>query len=109
MKANQINADTERKIALKADLRELERAVPQRLEDLLRGLNSQIADIKMEVARTATKEEFQVLAMNKVSLVGVITCRCKIELNNTLDYQKKSLPSFNHVTNPAQSFPHIAY
>jgi hypothetical protein len=62
-----VRADTERQLAIKADKRDVETAVPMRMEDLLRTLNGEIKDMKVDLARKATKEEFHVLATEKVS------------------------------------------
>lgn len=51
------HADLERKISTKADLRDVELAVPENLEKLYRGLYSSVEDMKLSVVRMATKEE----------------------------------------------------
>jgi hypothetical protein len=60
-----LTQDTERKLAVKADKREMETVIPQRLEDLYRNLNAKYQDIKIEVAKTATKEELMAIAQAK--------------------------------------------
>lgn len=61
-----VQGDTERKLAIKADKREMETVIPQRLEDLYRNMNSKYHDLKLEVAKTATKEDVLALAQAKV-------------------------------------------
>ncbi len=59
--------DTERKLALKADLRFVESCVPTRLEDLYRSINSKLNDLKVDIAQCASKEALNNLAHSKVS------------------------------------------
>lgn len=61
-----MSADFERKISLKIDKSEVESVIPQKLEDLYRNINGKYHELKLEVQRTATKEELLVLAQNKV-------------------------------------------
>ncbi len=61
-----LTQDTERKLSIKADKREMETVIPQRLEDLYRNLNNKYHEIKVEVAKTATKEELIAIAQAKV-------------------------------------------
>ena len=68
--ANNIT-DFDRKIDLKADIRYVENALPERLENLYRTMNVKINDMKVDLAKTATKEEFQALANQKVSKLVV--------------------------------------
>ena len=63
--------DFDRRIELKADIRYVDNALPQRLEDLYRTMNVKLNDMKVDIARSATKEEFQALANQKVTLVTV--------------------------------------
>ena len=63
---NNLAADVERKLALKADHNEVNTCIPQRLEDLYRNMNIKINEMKVDIARCATKDDFQVLANNKV-------------------------------------------
>lgn len=58
--------DFERKIEMKADIKYVDNALPQRLEDLYRTMNVKLNDMKVDIARSATKEEFQALANQKV-------------------------------------------
>jgi predicted metal-dependent hydrolase len=62
-----VTEDTERKLTIKADKREMETVIPQRLEDLYRTLNRKVQDLKVDVARTATKEELIAIAQTKVT------------------------------------------
>lgn len=61
-----VQGDIERKMAIKADKRDMETLIPQRLEDLYRNMNSKYHDLKLEVAKTATKEDVLALAQAKV-------------------------------------------
>lgn len=63
---NSVLVDMDRKLAIKADQHLVETCIPVRMEDLYRSLNSKVVDLKAEVARSATKEEFQILANTKV-------------------------------------------
>lgn len=62
----QINTDVDRKLAVKADKREMETVIPQRLEDLYRNMNSKYHDLKLDVSKLASKEELNVVAQAKV-------------------------------------------
>jgi hypothetical protein len=44
----------------------VDRVLPQRIEDIMRTFTVQLADMKIELGRTATKEEFHLLATTKV-------------------------------------------
>jgi hypothetical protein len=61
-------SDFERKIELKADIRYVDNALPERLENLYRTMNVKLNDMKVDIAKSATKEEFQALANQKVSM-----------------------------------------
>jgi hypothetical protein len=63
--ANTIS-DFERKIDVKADIKYVDSMLPQRLENLYRSMNVKLNDMKVDIAKSATKEEFQALANVKV-------------------------------------------
>lgn len=71
-----VTEDTERKLTIKADKREMETVIPQRLEDLYRTLNRKVQDLKVDVrtARTATKEELIAIAQTKVTPSSLLVC-----------------------------------
>lgn len=66
----QVAADTDRKLDLKADTRYVNTALPERLENLYRDMNNKMNDMAVALNRTATKEEFQALANEKVELLN---------------------------------------
>jgi hypothetical protein len=63
-----LSGEVNRKLDAKADHREVETVIPQRLEDLYRSIHNTVTDLKLEMARKATKEEFHELATSKVIL-----------------------------------------
>ena len=63
---NGLSSDLDRKMALKADAQVVERVLPARVEEIIRTFNIQLADMKIELGRTASKEEFHRLATQKV-------------------------------------------
>lgn len=56
------------KLAVKADLREVERSVPQKVDEVYRLLMGEVKAMQKDLARTATKEEFHVLLASKVDI-----------------------------------------
>jgi hypothetical protein len=62
-----LNTDIDRKLVLKADQHEMETCIPQRIEDLYRGMHTKINDMRVDLAAAATREQFQILNNNKVS------------------------------------------
>lgn len=54
------------KIELKADLREVERSVPQKVDEVYRALMGEVSALQKDLHRAATKEEFHVLLASKV-------------------------------------------
>ncbi len=63
-----LSQDTDRKLQIKADKREMETVIPQRLEDLYRNLNTKYQEVKIDVAKAATKEELIAVAQSKVCI-----------------------------------------
>jgi hypothetical protein len=55
------------KLAVKADLREVERSVPQKVDEVYRSLMGEVKSLQKDISRAATKEEFHVLLASKVS------------------------------------------
>ena len=73
-----INIETERKLEQKADHKEVETVIPQRLEDLYRNIHNHVTDLKFEMSKKSTKEEFHELATKKVGKInqqGINTCQ----------------------------------
>jgi glucose-6-phosphate isomerase len=64
-----LNEDMERKLQVKADKREVETVIPQRLEDVYRNLHTKYHDLKTEVTRLATKEELSLVIQSKVKTI----------------------------------------
>jgi hypothetical protein len=60
-------SDFERKLETKADVRYVDNALPERLENLYRTMNVKINDMKVDISKAATKDEFLALANQKVS------------------------------------------
>lgn len=60
-----LTTDLDNRLVMKADKRDVENALPQRLEDLYRNIYSKVQDMKMEIARCATKEDLVELANTK--------------------------------------------
>lgn len=60
-------ADFDRKLEVKADTRYVENALPERLENLYRTMNVKINDMRVDISKAATKEEFLALANQKVT------------------------------------------
>ena len=58
--------ETDRKLALKPDHRDIELSVPARLDDAYRQLQTNVQEIKYDMLNKATKEDLKVLASNKV-------------------------------------------
>jgi hypothetical protein len=56
------------KLATKADLREVDRAVPQKVDEVYRQLMTHLSSMQKDIGRAATKEEFHVLLATKVSI-----------------------------------------
>jgi uncharacterized coiled-coil protein SlyX len=81
---NAMSMDTDRKLALKADQQILDRVLPQRVEDIIRNFSVQLADVKIELGRTATKEDFHLLATSKVccgrSLISFRELKCCVDV-----------------------------
>lgn len=67
-----VGTDIDRKCALKADKREIETVLPQRVEELYRGLMGKYQDLKMDMARTVSKDEFIAVVHNKVRCMNFI-------------------------------------
>jgi hypothetical protein len=63
-----VTTDVDRKLAVKADRREMEIVLPQRVEDLYRNMVGKYQELKTDMARTVSKEEFVTVVQNKVSL-----------------------------------------
>ncbi len=70
--------DVDRKLAIKADRREVETVVPQRMEELYRTLTGKYQDLKVDVARSVTKEEFIAVVQNKVCYLHFLFIVCII-------------------------------
>lgn len=68
--------DFDRRIELKADIKYVDNALPQRLEDLYRTMNVKLNDMKVDIAKSATKEEFQALASQKVQGANYLYYYC---------------------------------
>ncbi len=69
-----IFAEMDRKLLQKADQKAVETCIPARVEDLYRALTTKVDDMRVDVARAATKEEFQQLANNKVRMKRQAWC-----------------------------------
>ncbi len=66
LQVNSMIVDFDRKLAAKAETKDIERAVPARMDEILRNFSNQISDLKSDVARTASKEDFHALNTRKV-------------------------------------------
>lgn len=69
-----IFTEMDRKLLQKADQKAVETCIPARVEDLYRALTTKVDDMQVDIARAATKEEFQLLANNKVSVTVIAVC-----------------------------------
>lgn len=95
---NLIASDVDRKLAIKADKKDVEICVPQRVEDLYRSLSGTMVDLKSEVARRATKEDFEALSRTKADAEDLRTVSQDLtekttirELQDLIDSQIKPL------------------
>lgn len=64
-------SDMDNKLSLKADRRDVETALPQRLEDLYRQIYSKYQDLRAELVRCATKEEVAEVVAAKADVAVV--------------------------------------
>lgn len=63
---NRHRADVDKRLASQAEREAVEHLSQARVEELLRSLSNQVADLRMEVDRKATKEQFHALSDGKV-------------------------------------------
>jgi hypothetical protein len=66
-----VSTDFEVRLQTKAERREMETILPQRIEELYRSIYAKYQDLKIEVARCATKENLHEFANAKVSYIHV--------------------------------------
>lgn len=64
-KIQQLGSDIDARLNLKSDRKDIETVVPQRLEDLFRNMNANYVDLKTDMNRKATKEDFDLLLRSK--------------------------------------------
>ena len=65
------------KLAEKANARDVERSVPQKVEEVYRNILSQMNSLHKDLGRTVTKDEFHQFLATKV-------CSLSLHLKNTL-------------------------
>lgn len=69
---NKLVGEMNDRLSEKADVREVERAIPQKVDEVYRNLLSQMNGLHKDLGRTVTKDEFHQLLASKV---------CVFELN----------------------------
>jgi len=88
-------SDLDRKLVIKADNKYVEQCVPERLEGLYRAMNSKINDLKVEVDKAATKDQFHALSNQKADMSELRTVAAELANRSTRHELNQSVN--NHV------------
>jgi len=97
---HKMHQDFSDKLAVKADLREVERAIPLKVDEVYRTITQQVNSLHKDVARTATKDEVLTLLASKADgsevkslFADVSKCVSKQDMQQAISAQVRPVVS----------------